>query len=261
MKFQHFFVIATFACSGLLLAQEETTALDQDASLEGQLNQPPNLSGLGKDVTVVLPPPSTNRQSKPAPDKKFAAIPVSPPNGSIETPNEVQDTSHSAASSDEALPKPEPGLSVRVEPLQSGTGVSGPAEVKLLAPFPAKLLARTPDGWRIEASNTAPHFTRVVDLGVGKTINLDVNPHVLVPDADGSKVFQVAEPSYDPQLGYQQDSTVGAVLSTSIRHLEKDSKKLGHAIEQLQQILLALPQPEPTTKPENKNQSGKIPKR
>jgi hypothetical protein len=139
---------------------------------------------------------------------------------------------------------PAPGLAVRVEKLQSGEQAIDPAQVRVLAPFPAKLLARTPAGWRIETAENAPHFTREVELAPGKHISLTVRPHVLVPDADGSMVFSISEPGYAAPLGYHQNSTVGAILSTSIRQLDRDAGELGKAIEQLQQLLVSLPKEE-----------------
>jgi hypothetical protein len=61
----------------------------------------------------------------------------------------------------------------------------------------------------------------------------------------------VAEPGFDPALGYRQNTTVGAVLSRSIRQLDEDSKNLGAAIDNLQQLLVSLPrqEPEPVVEP------------
>lgn len=150
---------------------------------------------------------------------------------------------------DEPAPKPRAGLAVRVEKLQTGTGSINPAQVKLLAPFPAKPLSQAPAGWRLESSENAPPFTREVELAPGKKITLTVRPHLLVPDADGAEVFSVQEPGYDPSLGYRQDATVGAILSQSIRQIDEDSKQLGAAIDNLQQLLVSLPKPEPQPAP------------
>jgi hypothetical protein len=152
---------------------------------------------------------------------------------------------------------PAPGLAVRVEKLQSGNQAIDHKQVRVLAPFPAKLLAKSPAGWRIESSESAPHFTREVELSPGKHISLTVRPHVLVPDADGSAVFSIPEPGYNAPLGYHQSATVGAILSTSIHQLDKDAAELGKAIEQLQQLLVSLPKTEqppaaPETQPANK---------
>jgi len=139
---------------------------------------------------------------------------------------------------------PEPGLAVRVERLQTGAGAIDPAEVKIHAPFPAKLLAQVPDGWAIHKSERAPEFIREVELAPGSSVTLSVRPHILIPQADGANVFAVNEPGYAPALGYRQDATVGAILSDSIRQLDEDGRRLGDAIDQLQQLLVSLPQSE-----------------
>ena len=150
---------------------------------------------------------------------------------------------------------PQKGLAVRVEKLQEGSGVMDPNQVKLLAPFPAKPLAEAPAGWRLEYSENAPPFTREVELAPGKKITLKVRPHLLVPEADGAAVFNVSEPGFDPAIGYHQNATVGAVLSHSIRQLDDDAKHLGAAIDNLQQLLVSLPKPEP--KPEVKSEPSR----
>lgn len=146
---------------------------------------------------------------------------------------------------DEEAPKPENGLVVRVEKLHAGKGAVDPSKVKLLAPFPAKPLAPAPAGWRLDVSESAPPFTREVEIASGSKITLTIKPHVLVPDADGANVFTISEPGYDNSLGYQQASTVGAILANSVRQLDDDSKRLGTAIDNLQQLLISLPKPEP----------------
>jgi hypothetical protein len=151
---------------------------------------------------------------------------------------------------DEPAPKPRQGLAVRVEKLQTGTGNIDPSQVKLLAPFPAKPLAQAPAGWHLEASENAPPITREVELSPGNKITLTVRPHLLVPDVNGTSVFNVPEPGFDASLGYRQNATVGAILAHSVRQLEDDSKGLGAAIDQLQQLLVSLPKPEPQPEPQ-----------
>ena len=72
-------------------------------------------------------------------------------------------------------------------------------------------------------------------------------------------VFSIPEPGYSAPLGYHQNATVGAILATSIRQLDKDAGELGDAIDQLQQLLVSLPKTEetpaaPETQPVNKRQ-------
>lgn len=209
------------------------------------------------EVTVVLEPPD-EPIAPPAPvDESAAAVDdSSAPEGSSETPADA------VAAEEDLMPPPasEPrkGLAVRVEKLQQGDGQIDPSKVKLLAPFPAKPLTQAPDGWKLETSDQIPPFTREVELAPGKTITLTIRPHLLIPEADGVTTFSVAEPGFDPALAYCQDATVGAILSTSIRQLEDDSKALGSAIDNLQQILVSLPKPE--SPPEEKPAAGGNPK-
>jgi hypothetical protein len=208
------------------------------------------------EVTVVLDPvgkPPTGDSpvlvtgKRPGDPEVPDAEPTANP---AETETQPESSTETVDAGVEApTPEPRKGLSVRVERLQSGTGAIDPSQVKLLAPFPAKPLADAPAGWLMESSESAPHFTREVELSPGNTITLTVRPHVLMPNADGASVFQVSEPGFDPFIGYHQDATVGAVLSHSIRQLDEDSKQLGVAIENLQQLLVSLPKPEVQPEP------------
>ena len=150
-------------------------------------------------------------------------------------------------------PKPAEELTVQVQKLQSGNGTIDPAQVTLTAPFPAKPLAAVHAGWHLAVSASAPPFTREVEFAPGAPITLTIHPHILVPDADGPNAFAVSEPGYHHPLGYRQTGTVGAILASSIRQLDEDSKNLGTAIDNLQQLLSSLPkqelQPQPETKP------------
>lgn len=223
------------------------------------------------EVSVVLDPvgeppapvpsktePATEKANPPAAPKEPAEAPVlvtgKPPTDTelIEEPADQPETT-----AEEPAPKPQKGLAVRVEKLQAGTGNIDPSQVKLIAPFPAKPLAPAPAGWRLEASESAPPFTREVELSPGKKITLKVRPHLLVPEADGAGVFNVSESGFDPSLGYQQSATVGAILSNSIRQLDEDSKQLGGAIDKLQQLLVSLPKPEPKPEPTKPETSRK----
>lgn len=212
------------------------------------------------EVTVVLdpvgePPAALKEEAtstEPAKQPSPVLVTGKPPEEADLTKTPVAEPQNAiAVAPDEEFPKPENGLAVRVEKLHSGTGVMDPAQVKLLAPFPAKPLAAAPAGWHLDASDSAPPFTREVEISPGTKITLTIRPHLLVPDADGASVFTISEPGYDNALGYRQTATVGAILSNSIRQLDDDSKQLGTAIESLQQLLISLPKPEvqPETKP------------
>lgn len=184
-------------------------------------------TGLSNEVTVVLPPPT----DEPAPAEK--------PDKSDEP--DAPAAEETAAAEPAA---PAEGLDVRVEKFQSAAaGSIDPADVKLLAPFPAKPLAEPPAGWKLDATAEAPAFSREVEVSPGTRITLTIKPHVLVPEADGATVFAVREPGYDSGLGYGQTATVGAVLSHSLRQLDDDAKQLGAAIDNLQQLLISLPAP------------------
>ena len=200
------------------------------------------------EVSVVLdpvgkPPAPMEEESKPVlvsgkpPDETTVATPPEP------TPADT-------VAPEAEPPKPENGLAVRVEKLHTGNGAIDPAQVKLLAPFPAKPLAQPPAGWRLDASDSAPPFTREVEIAPGSKITLTIRPHLLIPDANGADVFTISEPGYQNTLGYQQTATVGAILSNSIRQLEEDSTQLSAAIDSLQQLLVSLPKPEPQPHPQ-----------
>lgn len=198
------------------------------------------------EVTVVLTPIAEPPAPAPAAETK-------PPETASAKPTEPAPPlppEASAIKPDEASPKPENGLAVRVEKLQTGNASVNPAQVKLLAPFPAKPLAQPPAGWRLDASDSAPPFTREVELSPGSKITLSIRPHLLIPDADGAQVFAISEPGYDNRLGYQQTATVAAILSKSGAQLDTDARQLGNVIDSLQQLLVSLPKPAAPPKPE-----------
>jgi hypothetical protein len=153
----------------------------------------------------------------------------------------------------EQPPKPAEELTVQVQKLQSGNGAIDPAQVTLSAPFPAKPLAAIPVGWHLDISTSAPPFTREVEIAPGAPLTLTIHPHILVPDADNTNAFDVSEPGYHHPLGYRQAGTVGAILASSIRQLDEDSKNLGTAIDNLQQLLTSLPKPEFRPLPETRS--------
>ena len=204
--------IAAFATAPWAVAQNPMPEPEMDSLMENAARILQGKSAYPNEVIVVLPPPDS--ESSAAED---AAAESSENEAEIVGGDpEIEAVAMMDEAPEEAPQAPEPGLAVRVERLQSGSGGIDPAQVKLLAPFPAKLLARTPEGWRIEASKQAPPITRDVELAPGKNITLTIRPHLLVADADGSTVFHVAEPGFDSPLGYRQDTTVGAILSNSI---------------------------------------------
>ena len=211
-------------------APNEVTAVLDDveppaAIPVGDEPKPAETPAGGPTKTITDNPPEATEKATAAPTNEPPGLPATDPT--------------------EKFPVPETGLAVRVEKLQSGNGTVDPAQVKLTAPFPAKPLAAAPAGWHLDVSDSAPPFTREVEISAGTKITLTIRPHILVPDANGADVFALSEPGYDHPLGYRQTATVGAVLAISIRQLDEDSKQLSNAIDNLQQLLISLPKPEP----------------
>ena len=208
--------------------------------------------GKPNEITVVLDPINATTATV-AKDELQAAAPAEEKSKTSEALQVTGAPKHSdenikrdkSTPAEEEAQKPKPGLEVRVEKLQTIKGQVDPKQIKLVAPFPAKPLSQPPAGWHLVASESAPPFTRMVELAPGSEITLTVRPHLLVPDSDGANVFTISEPGYETSLGYEQTATVGAVLSNSLRQLEDDSKQLGNAIDTLQQLLISLPKPAP----------------
>jgi hypothetical protein len=235
----HSTLLATILLSTLTV-QAQQTDVEPDASSKLETVQTFNSIGDSKpnEVTVVLDPPATE---SPAP----VLVTGTPPSeAALQDPATVPAAEAAVTATPEVpetAPKPQPGLAVHVETLKTGSGVLDGKSVKLSAPFPAKPLSQPPAGWRLETPENTPAFTRTVALAPGSEITLTIRPHLLVPAADGATTFSIAEPGYDPTLGYLQTGTVGAILSGSIKELDENSKQLGSAIENLQQILVSLP--------------------
>jgi hypothetical protein len=199
-------------------------------------------------TAVPLSTPPAAEDAAPADPAPDAAVLVTGTTPATEEPETLE--REAASPTGEQPPKPEDNLTVRVEKLHAGNDRVDPSEVKLLAPYPAKPLSQAPAGWQLDASNDAPEFTREVELSPGAKITLTIRPHVLIPDADGANVFTISEPGFEPALGYQQTSTVGSILANSVRQLDEDAKQLSSAIDNLQQLLVSLPNPESAPPPE-----------
>jgi hypothetical protein len=207
--------------------------------------------------------PVTSAEEEVKPSEQVTSTPPNPePSSAVlvtgNPPTEVESTAAPESSPTEAVvtspdeesQKSENGLSVRIEKLHSGNGAVDPSQVKLRAPFPAKPLAQAPPGWRLDVSDSAPPFTREVELSPGSKITLSIRPHLLVPDSNGIDAFNIAEPGFENSLGYQQTSTVGAILANSIRQLDDDARQLSAAVDSLQQLLISLPKPPAQPEPE-----------
>lgn len=251
MKFSHLLIAISIAVP---FASAESEKPPEDAPL--LIRPPKGDMRKSNEVTVVLDPPSApvplppSRTQAPLlenPDALSPADADKPPGPPAPepTPPEAEPPAHTAP----PAAKPNQGVTVRVEKLQTTGGSIDPAKVKLLAPFPAKPLSSVPSGWKLDPNSSAPPFNREVEIAPGSKISLSIRPHVLVPETNGSSTFTVTEPGYQSELGYGQKDTVGAVLATSVRQLDNDSRQMGIAIDNLQQLLISLPSPAPVEPP------------
>lgn len=197
------------------------------------------------EVTVVLEPPATV-EPEPDEEKPLLVTGKAPENATLSDQEPEPVIADSAAKEPDPDPavKPNHGLAIKVEKIQTGSGTVAAKDVKLSAPFPAKPLDQTPLGWKLDTMESAPPFSREVEIAPGSMITLTIRPHCLIPEADGATSFSITEPGYDPSLGYDQTGTVGATLSHSINHLDADARKISTVIDQLQQLLVSLPRPE-----------------
>ncbi len=255
------FVPAVAAAQNVSAEPEKDAVLEAIQKFQNRDKSKPN------EVTVVLfdrdnDKPETAIKSTAADAAALKALKVTEPDATPAGETSAPETAavEPAAtepavieSAAETAPEPDSGLAVRVESLRSGSDVVDPAQVKLLAPFPAKPLAEPPAGWRLATSDSAPPFTREVEVSPGTRVTLSIRPHVLVADVDGVDSFGVPEPGYDNSLGYRQTETVGAILATSIRQLDDDARQLDVALDRLNQLLVSLPTPDPEFAPESDN--------
>ena len=252
-------ISAAFAAPKEAPKEEPKTAseiLDENGASTITGLRPANGRGFRKanEVTVVLDPPSEQKPAPPSEEKPAEPAPTPAADTAAPAPPALIENL-------DAIPvpatKPEPektappagsitrkqGVTVRVEKLQTNSGTIDPASVKLRAPVPAKPLTAIPAGWKLDSTGSAPPFTREVEISPGSKITLSIKPHVLIPDADGATTFPVTEPGYNTALGYQQNGTVGGILAASVHQLDDDTRRMGEAIERLQQLLVSLPKP------------------
>jgi hypothetical protein len=233
---------------------------------------------LGSAAIIGLSHPTIGASSENGPPSEPPAVAKSDANQAQDIPPAVSDGTTATDDSGTKVPPPEQatepkpqenaedgkeiepktpedakqGPTVQVENLQTASGPIDPKTVKILAPFPAKPLGTIPSGWRLDASNNAPTFTRKVELAKKGSVVLKIRPQVLIPDGDAT--FSIQEPGFDPAFGYQQSQTVSHILTNSIRQLDDDSKALGNTIELLEQLLGSLPRPAvPPTAPLSSN--------
>lgn len=222
----------TLLAASLLATPARGQSLDQ-TNLEDLITVAP-----ANEVTVDL------RGTTPA--GNAAKTDPSVPSDSPDSSKQPAASTNPAPQTPDAADDPPGGVTAEV------TGVAGdrvakldPAKVQIRAPFPPKPLASAPAGWKVVRSNNPKTLlTRDVELAPGKRLTLRIQPHVLVPDADGSAVFSVAEPGYDPAAFYRQEATVAGILAHSIEQTTTAERRLTLAIDQIDQLLISLPNPE-----------------
>jgi hypothetical protein len=251
------FLFASFAgAQNVSEAPKPDPVMEAIQELSDRDQEPQNESAIAADEDAE-PSVQAQVQAEAQPQSSEPPAPVlvtGTPPPAIEKEDAQESTPQEAAvpTIEEEKPKPENGLNVRIEKLHSGNEAIDPSLIKLRAPFPAKPLAQAPPGWRLDNSESAPPFAREVELSPGSKIILSIRPHLLVPDSDGTNSFNIEEPGYENSLGYEQTSTVGAILANSIRQLDDDAKRLSTAVDSLQQLLISLPKPpaQPAPEPE-----------
>ena len=199
------------------------------------------------EVLVVLDPPESDDAEEP--DEVIAAILADEPesdqaeatNGENEPPDDEDHESESATDA-AAGPSTPRGPQVRVQSLRDTQGTDIRAEdITISTPFAAKPLGSPPAGWKLISSSDVAEFTEDIEVTPGTWLTLSIRPHVLIPEADGRNTFHIAEPGFDPALGYQQQDTINSSISSSLRQLEQDARVLGQVIDDLEQILISLP--------------------
>lgn len=231
-------LLAISLAATLATAATRGQSLDQ-ANLEDLVTVAPPSREVVIDIRDSAPanPEPAAKSNNPSPDN--------PPEPSDPPAPRAEPTGRPAATTPAEIDPPA-GVTAEV------TGVSGdrvanldPAKVKIRAPFPAKPLANPPVGWKLARSNNPKTIiTRDVELAPGKRLTLRIQPHILKPDADGVEVFSLSEPGYDPAAFYQQTATVAGILAQSVDQSTAAERRLTVAIDQLDQLLLSLPNPD-----------------
>lgn len=237
----------------------ETTEKKVSAEVQKAIDEFNQMKRSGKElkqeVTVVLESPVPRAIT--VPEEKVIAPPIEKIKKPVlisGKPPEDKEASASTESPPDLLKNPptppspdlveEPGLEIRVESIRKGKGLIDPKLVKLRSSFPPKPLGIPPEKWTMVKSDNAPVFKREVELQPGTIISLNIAPHILIPEADGSETFSVNEPGFIPVEGYRQATSVSAILGKSIVQLDEDSKQIGNALSELHILLASLPQPE-----------------
>lgn len=151
------------------------------------------------------------------------------------------------------------GIQIQVEKSSKASGANTPTgEVKIYSPWPSKPLFPAPQGWKFTpAPKGIKPYRTAVKLSSGREVNLAITPFVLTPEANGFTSVSIKEPGYDPELGYDQSHTVGAMLRKSTADIEENERQAAESIRRLQQLLTSLPRPvasqSPSTTEETSN--------
>lgn len=228
--------IATSQSSSPAQAPPETELSDQVLEAIREFNRR-NETGGSNEVLVVLDTPEA---TEPAEDRPADA----PDHPDDEPTNGIPEVDAPGANDAEDIPSPPSGPVVRVQSLREAGGAAVDASaVRITTPFPAKPLGAPPPGWRIVVAEDAPEFAEKVEVAPGTWITLGIRPHVLVPAADGREIFHIREPGLAAAEGYRQSTTVSAAIAASLHQLEDDARVLGQVVDELEQILISLPNP------------------
>jgi hypothetical protein len=240
------FALAATATDSPAQAAPESELSDQVLEAIREFNRR-NETGESNEVLVVLDTPEATEPAEEWPAAARDQPASEPANGIAEDAIDA-----------EGIPPtlPPTGPVVRVQSLrEAGEAAVDASDIRITTPFPAKPLGAPPPGWRIVVSDDAPEFSEKVEVSPGTWITLGIRPHVLVPAADGREVFHIREPGFAAAEGYRQTTTVSAAIAASLHQLEDDARVLGQVVDQLEQILISLPNPaniqQPTPDGEN----------
>lgn len=135
-----------------------------------------------------------------------------------------------------------PKVSVQTESsAQITLSDSQSSSLKLLTPWAPKPMQPAPLGWRYIPETADKSYPLTVTLSSGKTLSLKVAPYALVP-VESSFVVQACEPGYQPERGYQQDTSISARLENTTQTLETAAESLNESIKNLSSLVDSLPQ-------------------
>lgn len=117
---------------------------------------------------------------------------------------------------------------------------SNKSSIRLLSPWAPKPLQNPPYGWRYVPAHQTQAYQVDINTKSGHSIPLDVIPYILVPE-ESKDVIQIKEPGYQPDLGYQQKTSISAQLKTTNRHLGTAASSIEQSILELSELVETLP--------------------